>query len=108
MTHTVEDTATRVLNDHFTFRSRQLKRAGEKRDIENEDDFGLSEDYDYEVDDNADKFKTLTDKTLLYFIENYRPDKNNSELVSTVVLNRFAAILRYTTKYLKQYYFLHF
>ena len=44
-------------------------------------EFGLSEDYDYEVDDNVDKFKTLNDKTILYFIENYRPDKNNSELV---------------------------
>ena len=57
-------------------------RAGRNNDIDKEDDFGLSEDYDYEVDDNADKFKTLTDKTLLYFIENYRPDKNNSELVT--------------------------
>ena len=44
-------------------------------------DFGLSEDYDYEVDDNTDKFKTLSDKTLLYFIENYKPDGNNSKLV---------------------------
>ena len=44
-------------------------------------DFGLSEDYDYEVDDNTDKFKTLSDKTLLYFIENYKPDSNNSKLV---------------------------
>jgi hypothetical protein len=63
------------------FRGRQLEREGKKNEIDNEDDFGLSEDYDYEVDDNADKFKTLTDKTLLYFIENYQPDKNNSELV---------------------------
>jgi hypothetical protein len=46
------------------------------------DEFGLSEDYDYEVDDNSDRFKTLNDKTLLYFIENYAPDKNNSELVN--------------------------
>ena len=50
-------------------------------DDESGDDFGLSEDYEYEVDDNTDKFKTLNDKTLLYFIENYRPDSNNSKLV---------------------------
>ena len=67
-------------------------RAGRNNDIDKEDDFGLSEDYDYEVDDNADKFKTLTDKTLLYFIENYRPDTNNSELVTKKSLRAYIEI----------------
>ena len=45
------------------------------------DDFGI-EDFDYEVEENSAKYKTLNDKTLLYFITNYRPDKNNSNLVN--------------------------
>ena len=57
------------------------------------EDFGLSEDYDYEVDDNSDKFKTLSDKTLLYFIENYSPEGNNSKLVGFLLFTKVSIIL---------------
>ncbi len=74
----LDTTAWLSYNMFIKCRSKSLK----SEDDDSLGEFGLSEDYDYEVDDNTDKFKTLNDKTILYFIENYRPDKNNTELVS--------------------------
>ena len=64
------------------FRSQSLK-SGKEEDASNMDDYGIG-DFDYEVEENSAKYKTLNDKTLLYFITNYRPDKNNSNLVNLV------------------------
>lgn len=61
-----------------------LKELGKGMKDPVQDEFGLVEDYDYELDDNTDKFKTLNDRTLIYFVENFKPEKNDSEQVTGV------------------------